>query len=152
MALPLVLGWIRVIALRGGYDRGVFGAGADEYKAVVSSSLLTAAILGIGCYLTKFQLSRGFFVFAFLIGPALLVAGRYILRRSLHRARRLGALRQRTLIVGSTDHVDAVASVFERESWLGYDVARRLTPAADRDRRHRRRASRSSATSTRRPP
>ena len=43
--------WIAVIALRGGYDRGVFGAGADEYKIVVSSSLLTAAALGIGCYL-----------------------------------------------------------------------------------------------------
>ena len=66
IALPLVLCWVGVIALRGGYDQGVFGAGADEYKAVVSSSLLTAAALGIGCYLVQFQLSRGFFLFAFL--------------------------------------------------------------------------------------
>ena len=79
-----------MIALRGGYDRGVFGAGADEYKTVVSSSLFTAAFLGIGCYLTKFQLSRGFFVFVFLIGPPLLAVGRYVLRRWLHQARRTG--------------------------------------------------------------
>ena len=32
VAVPLVLAWLGVIALRGGYDRGVFGAGADEYK------------------------------------------------------------------------------------------------------------------------
>jgi exopolysaccharide biosynthesis polyprenyl glycosylphosphotransferase len=130
VALPLVLGWIGVIALRGGYDRGVFGAGADEYKTVVNSTLLTAALLGIGCYLTKFPLSRGFFVFAFLIGPPLLVAGRYILRRSLHRARRRGSLRQRTLIIGGADHVDSVASVFDRETWLGYDILGAVVPAA----------------------
>jgi exopolysaccharide biosynthesis polyprenyl glycosylphosphotransferase len=129
VALPLVLGWIAVIALRGGYDRGVFGAGADEYKSVVNASLLTAALLGIGCYLSRFQLSRQFFVVAFVIGPVLLVAGRFLLRRSLHRARRHGSLAQRTVVVGSDDHVDAVASVLARETWLGYAVLGALVPA-----------------------
>jgi exopolysaccharide biosynthesis polyprenyl glycosylphosphotransferase len=128
VALPLILAWILVIALRGGYDRGVFGAGADEYKAVVNGSLFAAGLLGIGCYLSKFQLSRGFFVSAFVIGPLLLVAGRFILRRSLHRARRHGSLGQRTVIVGSDEHVDAVASVFARETWLGYDVLGAVVP------------------------
>src|SRR5262245_34316977 len=128
VALPLVLGWIVVIALRGGYDRGVFGAGVDEYKAVINASLLTAALLGIGCYLVQLQLSRQFFIMAFLIGPLLLFAGRYLLRRSLHRARRHGSLAQRTVIVGSDDHVDAVASVLARETWLGYDVLGALVP------------------------
>ncbi len=130
VALPLVLAWITMIALRGGYDQGVFGAGADEYKAVVNASLLTAAVLGIGCYLTRFQLSRGFFVVAFLIGPPLLVLGRYVLRRVLHRARRHGAFSQRTVIVGSDDHVDSVASVFARETWLGYDVLGAVVPTS----------------------
>jgi exopolysaccharide biosynthesis polyprenyl glycosylphosphotransferase len=130
VAVPLVIGWAVMIALRGGYDRGVFGAGADEYKAVVNASLLTAGLLGIGCYLTRFQLSRGFFVFAFLIGPPLLIAGRYVLRRVLHRARRHGALGQRTVIVGGDDHVDSVASVFARESWLGYDVLGAVVPTS----------------------
>jgi exopolysaccharide biosynthesis polyprenyl glycosylphosphotransferase len=128
VALPLVIAWIVVIALRGGYDRGVFGAGIDEYKIVVGSSLFAAAFLGIGCYLMQFELSRGFYIFAFLIGPALLATGRYVLRRSLHQARRMGALGMRTVIVGSSEHVDAVASVFQRESWLGYEVLGALTP------------------------
>ncbi|HEX4687730.1 MAG TPA: sugar transferase [Nocardioides sp.] len=129
VSVPLVLAWVVVIALRGGYDRGVFGAGADEYKVVVNSSLVTAALLGIGFYLLKFQLSRQFFIMVFLIGPILLVAGRFLLRRSLHRARRHGALTQRTVIVGSDDHIDAVASVLARETWLGYDVLGALVPA-----------------------
>jgi exopolysaccharide biosynthesis polyprenyl glycosylphosphotransferase len=124
----LVACWVIVIAMRGGYDRGVFGAGADEYKIVVGSSLFTAAFLGIGCYLTKFDLSRGFFLFAFLIGPPLLVVGRFALRRWLHHARRTGALGQRTVIVGGSDHIDAVADVFARETWLGYRVVGALTP------------------------
>ena len=128
---PLVVAWLAVIALRGGYDRGVFGAGADEYKTVVSAGYLTAAMLGIGCYLLQFELSRGFFVFTFLIGPALLASGRYCLRHALHRARRLGSLTQRTVIVGAADHVDSVAAVFGRESWLGYDVLGAITPASD---------------------
>src|SRR5690242_5564280 len=32
VGLPLVACWLLVIAIRGGYDTGVFGAGADEYK------------------------------------------------------------------------------------------------------------------------
>jgi FlaA1/EpsC-like NDP-sugar epimerase len=131
VGVPLVIAWIGVTALRGGYDRGVFGAGADEYKVVVGSSLLTAAILGICCYLLKFELSRGFYLFTFLIGPPLLAVGRWMLRRWLHRARRLGSFGMRTVIVGSTDHIDAVASVFERESWLGYDVLGAVTPAME---------------------
>jgi len=128
VAVPLIVGWLVLVALRGGYDRGVFGAGADEYKRVVNASLLAAGVLGIGCYLLKFQLSRGFFVFAFLIGPLLLVVGRYLLRRMLKRARRHGALGQRTVLVGSPEHIDAIAAVLSRESWLGYHVSGALTP------------------------
>jgi exopolysaccharide biosynthesis polyprenyl glycosylphosphotransferase len=131
VGLPLMIAWIAVIAVRGGYARGVFGAGADEYKIVVGSSLFAAAFLGIGCYLTKFDLSRGFYVFTFLIGPGLLAVGRWTLRRWLHQARRNGAFGLRTVIVGGSDHVDAVASVFARESWLGYDVLGALTPASE---------------------
>jgi exopolysaccharide biosynthesis polyprenyl glycosylphosphotransferase len=129
VTVPLIIGWLLVIALRGGYDQGVFGAGTDEYKAVVSSSLIAAGLLGIGCYLTKFQISRGFYLFTFLIGPLLLMGGRHLLRRTLHRARRRGAVGQRTLIVGSHEHVDAVASVVTRETWLGYDVLGALVPS-----------------------
>jgi exopolysaccharide biosynthesis polyprenyl glycosylphosphotransferase len=122
-----------MIAIRvaGAYRVGVFGAGVDEYKRIANASLATAAAVGISCYLLRFTLPRGFFVLTFLIGVPLLVTGRFLLRRSLHQARRRGALLHRVVIVGSEGHVDEIASVLRRETWLGYNVIGALTPLLD---------------------
>src|SRR6476620_11006427 len=124
----MIIGWVTAIFLLGGYRPQVFGAGLDEYKHMVYASVWTAAAVGIGCYLLQFQLSRGFFVLAFLIGIPVLVLGRFLLRRSIHRARSNGALQHRVVIAGSEGHVDEIASVLRRESWLGYDVVGALIP------------------------
>jgi len=125
------LGWVALIALRGGYDPEVFGAGVDEYKRVAGASMLTAALVGIGCYLAKYPLSRGFFLFAFLVGvPALLLA-RYALRKAFQRARQQGHFRRLVMIVGTAASTDEIARVLRRETWLGYEVSGALTPGAD---------------------
>ena len=124
----MIMGWVAAIFLLGGYRPQVFGAGLDEYKSVVNGSLLTAAAVGISCYLVQFELSRGFFVLAFAIGIPMLVLGRFLLRRSVHRARAHGALQHRVVIAGSEGHVDEIASVLRRETWLGYHVVGALTP------------------------
>lgn len=124
----LLLGWLVVIALFGGYREDVFGAGTDEYKRVFNASVATAGLLGIGCYLAKFQLSRGFFLLAFLVGIPALLLGRFLLRKAVHRARRQGRLQYRVLIAGTPEHVDEVAAVLRREPWLGYHVAGALVP------------------------
>lgn len=124
----LLLGWLVVIALFGGYREDVFGAGTDEYKRVFNASVATAGLLGIGCYLAKFQLSRGFFLLAFGVGIPALLLGRFVLRKAVHRARRQGRLRYRVLIAGTPEHVDEVAAVLRREPWLGYHVAGALVP------------------------
>lgn len=129
---PLIaLGWVAVIAVRGGYQPDLFGAGVDEYKLVATSSALTAAVVGIGCYLAKYPLSRGFYVLAFAIGVPLLLLGRWVLRRAIQRARRAGQLQRRALIAGTADNIDEIATVLAREPWLGYDVVGALTPASD---------------------
>lgn len=129
---PLIVGgWVMIIALRGGYQGDVFGAGIEEYKRVASASALTAAVVGIGSYLANYPLSRGFYVLAFTIGVILLLWGRWVLRRAIQRARAQGRLRERVLIVGTADHVDEIAAVLARESWLGYDVIGALTPPTD---------------------
>ena len=124
----MIIGWVAAIFLFGGYRPEVFGAGVDEYKRVINSSFLTAAAVGIGCYLLRFQLSRGFFVLAFAIGIPMLVLGRLLLRRSVQRARRLGSLQHRVVIAGAEGHVDEIAAVLGRETWLGYHVVGALTP------------------------
>ena len=91
--------------------------------------MATAGLTGIGCYLIKFDLSRGFFLLLFCIGIPALLLSRYSLRRALHRAHRRGALLQRVLIAGAPAQVDEISAVLRRESWLGYHVIGALTPA-----------------------
>lgn len=130
---PLIsLGWIAVIALFGGYRNDVFGAGTDEYKRVLNASLITAGLVGVGSYLTKYQLSRGFFLLTFAIGIPALLLGRFVLRRAIQKARSKGLLQYRVVIAGSPLHVDEIAAVLARETWLGYHVVGALTPGLDR--------------------
>lgn len=124
IAGPMIAGaWLLMLAARGAYSRQLFGAGTDEYKRIISGSMLTAGLVGVGCYLAKFSLARGFFVLAFGIGVPLLILGRYLLRRAIHRARRRGAFHERALIAGNPGHIDELAAILRRDSWLGYEVA-----------------------------
>lgn len=121
-------GWLATIAVLGGYRDDVFGAGTDEFKRVLNGSAVAAALVGVGCYLMKFQLPRGFFVLVFLFGILLLIAGRLLLRRALQTARVRGALQQRVVIAGGAAQVAEIASVLRREKWLGYHLVGALVP------------------------
>ena len=127
----LIFGWLGVIYFAGGYRPDVFGAGPDEYKRVFNSTIITAGLLGVACYLAKFPLSRGFFALAFLVGIPVLLLGRWTGRRAVHRARIAGRLQQRVVIAGTASHIDEIAGVLRRESWLGYHVIGAATPPSD---------------------
>jgi exopolysaccharide biosynthesis polyprenyl glycosylphosphotransferase len=131
MVPALTVAGVLAIALLGGYDKRAFGAGSDEYRRVLNAWLLTTGVIGIGCYLTRYPLPRGFFAILLLAGVPILLTGRVVVRRVVQRLRQAGALQHRVLIVGSDAHVDEVAEVLSRESWLGYDVIGALTPAAE---------------------
>ena len=94
----LIVAWLVAIAMAGGYRASVFGAGPDEYKRVAGLPA-TAGSLGVGCYLVEVPLSRGFFLLAFAVGPALM-GGRFLLRRAVHKARTHGSRLNRVLIAG----------------------------------------------------
>jgi exopolysaccharide biosynthesis polyprenyl glycosylphosphotransferase len=126
---PLLVGWAAMLLAVGAYARDIFGAGTEEYKLVLKASLLSSAMVGIGCYLTGFPLSRGFFLLAFVVGTPLILMWRFVFRRSIQHTRRHGHLRQGVIIAGNPRHVDEVAAVLRRESWLGYTVLGALTTA-----------------------
>lgn len=124
----IVLGWMLVHFLVGAYRREHLGVGTTEYAKVLAAAGMTAGLIGIASYLTKFNLSRGFFVLIFVIGVPLLLLWRWTARRLVHRAHLAGHLITRVLISGSAQRVDEVAAVLERESWLGYHVVGALLP------------------------
>ena len=132
VAGPLILfGWLLAIGLLGGYRRELLGAGTDEFRRVLQGSLLALGLVGIGCYLAKFTLPRGFFALALVIGPPLLLLGRWAARQVLHVLRRRGRLTSRVLVAGSVEGIDAMTRILRRESWLGYTVLGGVVPDAD---------------------
>ena len=84
----MVAGWLAALALFGAYDHAVFGAGPEEYKRLLNGTLLALAGVAMVSYFAKFDLSRGFVAYAFLLGIPTLLTGRYALRASLKKARR----------------------------------------------------------------
>ena len=123
--------WLGALWYLGGYRPRIFGAGTYEFGIVVRASLLTAAAFGIASYLANYDLSRGFFVLAFVIGPCALLLARYGVRHGVHAARRRGHLVQRALIAGDQGHVDELDAILTRESWLGYRTIGAMTPSGD---------------------
>lgn len=125
--------WLACLGASGAYSDKNLGAGTDEYARTMQSSLLAAAFIGICCYLTRFDLSRGFYILLFLIGTPMLVLTRWMVRRVIHILRRRNWLTRRVVLAGNPQNIQEILSVTRRETWLGYYVVGALLPAgADR--------------------
>ena len=86
LAAPLIaLGWLLCLVVGGAYQPGVLGAGTEEYRRVLSASIVAASIVGVGCYLSNQDLSRGFFLLLFGVGTPALAVTRVAARRGALR-------------------------------------------------------------------
>ncbi|CAN5474370.1 sugar transferase [soil metagenome] len=130
-APAVILTWVLCLVFAGSYTTSLFDVGTDEFRRVTTASLSAAGLVGVGCYLFNYPLSRGFFFVAFMLGTVGLLVERLALRRLVHRARGLGLLQHNVLIVGSRFGVDEVAAAITRVKNLGYQVIGCLTPAND---------------------
>ncbi|GGF43627.1 polyprenyl glycosylphosphotransferase [Marmoricola endophyticus] len=124
----ILVGWLLVLALLGGYSRRFFGAGVEEYRVILTSSFATAGLTGLICYLLRIELSRGFVLMAFAIGTPALVLHRYGVRLLVHRVRRAGGLVNRVIAVGGAGDIEEICRVLDRERHLGYAVVGACTP------------------------
>lgn len=120
MAIPFV--WALLLSAFGAYQRDHFGTGTDEYRRVAHASFALAAVVSMVAYLMHYPLSRGYVVLLFMVGRALLILGRVILRRLVHQIRAAGYFTVPVLVVGAAQHVDDITAVLRRESWMGYQV------------------------------
>ncbi len=129
---PLMLvGWVAMIAILGGYRADIFGAGTSEFKRVFNATLFSGGLTAVGCYVAQYPLSRGFYLLAYALGLPILLGGRWASRQALHTLRRRGLLSRRVIISGTRSHVDDIVRVLRRESWLGYHIVGALTPEYD---------------------
>ncbi len=116
----MVFGCVAVIALNGGYAASVLGAGRAEFLRAFNAILVTAALVGITCYLSGLPLSRAFFLLAVVAGTSLVLLGRGLLRLALTSLRHRGHMLHRVLLVGDHAHTREVAEVLGDKPGLGF--------------------------------
>ncbi len=125
---PLIVGgWVLMLHIFGASELRHLRAGAVEYKRVVLASFATGGSIGIASYLLKSEFPRGIFVLLFTFGTVGLVLSRFARRKTMGAIHRQGALMTPIVVVGESGHVDAIAKVMRRETWLGYKVVGAIT-------------------------
>ena len=115
----LALGWMAALQLSGARDQRVVGAGFQEYRRVVSATVLVFGILAMVSVAFKWDMSRGYLAIAFPAGLLGLVASRRLWRSWLVVQRRQGRATTRVLLVGGLDSGREIVSRFARATTGG---------------------------------
>ena len=119
--------WLTALVASGTYQLRHLRAGTTEYKRVLMASFMVAGATAIVSYLAKAEFPRGLYVLSFGLGTIGLVAVRFARRKSMAAIHRQGALMTPIVVAGDSGHVDAIAKVLRRETWLGYRVVGAVT-------------------------
>ncbi|MBL0887530.1 sugar transferase [Myceligenerans indicum] len=122
VSVVLVEGWLLALGLSGSRRQEVIGAGHEEYLRVVRASFGLFGIVAVACFVAKFDLARSYVAVTLPVGLALVLLGRWFLRRRLHELRRRGECRRRTVLVGSHEAVRDLGRRIERASGAGFEV------------------------------
>ncbi len=80
------------------------------------------------CYLSQYELSRGFVTMTFVIGTPVLLAERFAVRKTVHWLRRRGAVHNRVVVVGETSAITEITRILQRERYVGYTVVAACAP------------------------
>jgi exopolysaccharide biosynthesis polyprenyl glycosylphosphotransferase len=129
VALPVV--WIFSIATVRAYEPRFFGVGSDEFRRVLNAGLfLTAAVANLS-YVTKAEFARGYALVTLPLMIFLDLAGRYALRKRLHRLRAQGRCMRRCVAAGHRGAVTELIRELRRSPHHGISIVAACLPAED---------------------
>jgi exopolysaccharide biosynthesis polyprenyl glycosylphosphotransferase len=130
VAFPVL--WWAALRLAGGYDPRFIGLGSDEFRRVLNAAVSLMAGVAILSYSAKLDLARGYMAIALASAGLLDLAGRYCLRKRLHKRRGRGFCTRRVVAVGHATAVADLVTTLRRDSYHGLSVvATCLAGAAD---------------------
>lgn len=120
LSIVLAAAWWAMLSLRGSREPTVLGHGTEEYKRVISASLILFGVVAIVSYALQLDTARGYVGVALPAGIVMLLLSRMIVRRFLHIERKRGKSSLRVLVVGSTDGVRHLADSLRAQPMAGY--------------------------------
>ena len=124
--------WWSVLDARDSRARGVVGSGLEEYRRVINSSFYTFGAVAIASYLLNASVSRAFFLVLMPFGTCLVLLGRWVGRKILHRRRAIGGAYTPTVVVGAARDVRDAVRDLRRNRHAGYrPVAVALSQSED---------------------
>jgi exopolysaccharide biosynthesis polyprenyl glycosylphosphotransferase len=120
LALPVL--WIAALGLAGGYDTRFIGVGSDEFRRVLNAGIFLTGAVAVAAYASKSDLARGYVLGALPTLTLLDLLARFVVRKRLHKLRRLGSCMRKVVVVGHADVVADLAAMLRRETYHGLSV------------------------------
>lgn len=113
--------WVLCLALAGTYHRHLMADGYELYAKIINASLLTVLLYCSLSFTLNLDLSRTALITAPVIAFFLAVIERWQMRMSLHRNRRNGRCKYKTVLVGSSVGINtALRTMADYSNW-GYE-------------------------------
>jgi exopolysaccharide biosynthesis polyprenyl glycosylphosphotransferase len=123
--------WVIVVHLAGGYERGVLGAGSEEFRSLPQAGLVVMAVIAFSSYAIGVDLFRGIVVVAAPSAVLFSTLGRYALRRRVHHLRLHGRCMRTVIAVGREGAVLDLVRQLRRDRHCGMDVLAACVPDPD---------------------
>lgn len=111
--------WVALLALCKAYEPRLLGVGTEEFKRVLNSAIFFLALIAFVSFAFRAQIARGFVASVVPLGAVLLLLGRFIGRKVLHRLRRKGQCLHRVVAVGTVEEVSTLSAHIRRDPYAG---------------------------------
>lgn len=112
--------WVLSLTIVGAYHRHVIAEGYELYAKIINASLLTIITYCSIAFIFKLALPRTALIVAPIIAFLLEVIARWQMRQWLHRSRKKGSCKYRTVVIGSSDGINRALRTMQDYSNWGY--------------------------------
>ncbi|WP_417510428.1 sugar transferase [Microbacterium sp.] len=132
LSVVMIVGWLIALALNETRKPQNIGAGASEYRRVISATLMFFGVFAAVAFLLHVSIGRGYLLIAFPAGLAGLLLTRYLWRQRLHAQRRRGKNTYRTMLVGDPAKMMHIYTQLTADKNSGFQVVAAVSdePAA----------------------
>lgn len=121
-SIGLAVVWLATLGLHQSWDFSIVGAGAEEYRRVVTACAWVFGIIASTGLIFQAQMARGYLLIALPVGLIALLAGRHLLRRNLAKKRLRGEYVTQIVVLGRPDSIATLCTSINRVKSAGYSV------------------------------
>lgn len=112
--------WVLSSTIVGAYHRHVMAEGYELYAKIINASLLTIITYCSIAFIFKLTLPRTALIVAPIVAFFLEVIARWQMRQWLHRSRKKGSCKYKTVVIGSSDGINRALRTMQDYSNWGY--------------------------------